>query len=287
VRKDGTDIEVNVLNTITHDVSGHLDIVIGQIEDLTPQIQAQVESREQREQLAHADRLNTLGEMATGLAHEINQPLTAISLFAQAGKRLYEAGSNDRLPEIFGKLSQHAQRAGAIIERMQTMSRQQESQKEIADCNALVLDIAKLAEAEAGIRDITIEVEVDEKLLLVVVDTVQIQQVALNLLRNGMQAMRSVNCRSGNTITLRTRLNNDGDIEVAVSDSGGGVSKRVAKNMFKSFSTTKESGMGLGLSITRAIVVAHGGQLGYHNNETGGATFSFTLPAATQGDQNG
>jgi two-component system sensor kinase FixL len=284
--KDGAVIEVNVLNSITHDVAGHLDITIGQVENLTPRLQAEAESRKQREQLAHADRLNTLGEMATGLAHEINQPLTAISLFAQAGKRLHEAGSNDRLPEIFDKLSQHAQRAGAIIERMQTMSRQQESKKEIADCNALVLDIAKLAEVEAGIRDISIEVEVGEKLLLVVVDTVQIQQVVLNLLRNGMQAMRSVNCRGGNTIILRTRSNNDGDIEVAVSDSGGGVSKRVAENMFKPFSTTKESGMGLGLSISRAIVVAHGGQLEYHNNKIGGATFLFTLPVATQGDQD-
>ncbi|WP_339673745.1 PAS domain S-box protein [Dasania marina] len=286
VRKDGTTIEVNVLNTSTHDVAGHLDIVIGQVEDLTPQLQAQAESREQREQLAHADRLNSLGEMTTGIAHEINQPLTAISLFAQAGKRLYEAGSHDRLPEIFDKLSQHAQRAGAIIERIQTMSRQQESKKEFADCNALVLDIAKLAEAEAGIRGISIEVEDDKNMLLVVVDTVQIQQVALNLLRNGMEAMRSNNYRNGNTIKIWTGYNNDGDIEVAVSDSGGGVSQRVAKNLFKPFSTTKQSGLGLGLSISRAIVVAHGGQLGFHNNEIGGATFSFTLPAATQGDQD-
>ncbi|GAA4082238.1 PAS domain S-box protein [Zhongshania borealis] len=286
VRKDGTNIEVNVLNTTTHDVDGHLDIVIGQVENLTPRLLAQAESSEQREQLAHADRLNTLGEMVTGLAHEINQPLTAISLFAQAGKRLYEAGNLDRLPEIFDKLSEHAQRAGTIIERIQTMARRQESTKEVTDCNTLVLDTAHLAEAEAGIRDITIEVEVDENLLLVIVDTVQIQQVALNLLRNGMEAMRSVNCHSGNTIKIQTKSTTDGNIEVAVSDSGGGVSSMVAKNLFTPFSTTKESGMGLGLSISRAIVVAHGGQLGYYNNEIGGATFSFTLPAATQGDQD-
>ena len=120
----------------------------------------------------------------------------------------------------------------------------------------------------------------------VIVDSVQIQQVALNLLRNGMEAMRSVECRNGNTIRLWTKRRDDGDIEVAIIDTGCGVSKTAAENLFTPFSTTKESGMGMGLSISRAIIIAHGGQLEFHNNESGGATFSFTLPAATQGDQD-
>ncbi|MCH8059539.1 MAG: histidine kinase, partial [Proteobacteria bacterium] len=218
------------------------------------------------------------------IAHEINQPLTAISLFAQAGKRLFGAEKHDRLPEIFDKLSQHAQRAGAVIERMQSMARRQESAKEIVDCNALVEEVAKLAEAEARIRDMTIEVDTESELPPIEVDTVQIQQVALNLLRNGMEAMRSVDCRDGNAVKLQTKLLGDGDIEVAVIDKGCGVSEEVAKILFTPFSTTKESGMGMGLSISRAIITAHGGHLDFHNNDSGGATFFFTLPAASQKD---
>jgi len=113
---------------------------------------------------------------------------------------------------------------------------------------------------------------------------VQIQQVALNLLRNGMEAMQSVDCRDGNTIRLQTKLCGDGDVEVAVSDSGCGVSEAVAKNLFTPFSTTKDSGMGMGLSISRAIITAHGGHLDFYNNDSGGATFFFTLPAADHED---
>jgi two-component system sensor kinase FixL len=126
----------------------------------------------------------------------------------------------------------------------------------------------------------TIEVETENELPRVAVDTVQIQQVALNLLRNGMEAMRSIDCRHGDTITLGTRLRDDGDVEVAVVDSGCGVSEAVKKIIFKPFSTTKETGTGMGLSISRSIITSHGGQLDFHNNDSSGATFFFTLPVA-------
>jgi two-component system sensor kinase FixL len=279
-RKDGSDFPIHLAVSEVHNRQERK--FVGLIRDISLQRAAENEARQHREQLAHADRLYMLGEMATGIAHEINQPLTAISLFAAAGKRLFGAGSQDRLPEIFEKLNQHAQRAGAVIERMQTMARRQESAKEIVDCNALVEEAAKLAEAEARIRDMTIEVVTENELPSVVVDTVQIQQVVLNLLRNGMEAMRSVDCRDGNSIRLQTQFGDDGDVEVAVIDKGCGVSEEVAKKLFTPFSTTKESGMGMGLSISRAIVIAHGGQLDFYNNDTGGATFFFTLPAANQ-----
>lgn len=258
---------------------------VGLIRDISREREAENEARQHREQLAHVDRLNMLGEMATGIAHEINQPLTAISLFAQAGRRMLDADNPDRLPELFEKLGTQAQRAGAVIERMQTMARQRESVKEVVDCNALVEEVAKLAEAETRIRDMTIEVETENELPHVAVDTVQIQQVALNLLRNGMEAMRSVDCCHGETITLRTRLRDDGDIEVAVVDSGCGVSEAAERKIFTPFSTTKETGMGMGLSISRSIITSHGGQLDFHNNDSNGATFFFTLPVAA-GESN-
>ena len=259
---------------------------VGLVRDISRERAAENQAQQHLGQLAHVDRLIMLDEMATGIAHEINQPLTAISLFANSGKRLFDAGNQERIPEIFDKLSQHAQRASAVIERIQTMARRKETTKEVVDCNALVEEVAKLAEAEARIRDMTIQVETTRDLPPVAVDSVQIQQVALNLLRNGMESMSPANLRDGNTIRLQTKLRPNGDVEVAVIDSGCGVSAAVAKNLFTPFSTTKESGMGMGLSISHAIITAHDGYLDFRNNDSGGATFLFTLPPASKEDKN-
>lgn len=256
---------------------------VGLIRDISKQRAAEMAARQHIEQLAHADRLNMLGEMATGIAHEINQPLTAISLFSQGGKRLLDTGKIDRLPDIFDKLSQHALRAGAIIERMQSMARESESVRKLADLNVLIEEVVKLAEADARMRDIEIEFVPSAVLPTVLVDEVQIQQVALNLLRNGMEAMRSTGCRDGNVITMQTMLRGDGDVEVTVVDSGSGVDNEIADKIFTPFSTTKDSGMGMGLSLSRTIIIAHGGELAFFNNESGGATFYFTLPVEQLG----
>jgi len=254
---------------------------VGLIKDISDQRAAEEEARRHRENLAHVDRLNMLGEMATGIAHEINQPLTAISLFARAGGKLIGTGKEDRMPEIFDKLNQHAYRASAVIERVQNMARRRESAKEIIDCNELVQDVAKLAETEARFRDMTIEVQAENRTLPVFVDAVQVQQVALNLLRNGMEAMDSIDCRNGSSLQLQT-ISRDDEIEVAVTDCGAGVSDEIAETLFSPFSTTKRSGLGMGLSISRSIITAHGGRLDFHKNGAGGATFFFTLPVADQ-----
>ena len=275
-RKDGSVIPIHLS---VSEVRSHLGRkFVGLIRDISEQRAAERAARQHIEQLAHADRLNMLGEMSTGIAHEINQPLTAISLFAQGGKRLLDAGKTDRLPDIFDKLSQHALRAGAIIERMQSMAREGESVRKSVDFNVIIEEVVKLAEVDARMRDIEIEFVPSVGLPLVSVDAVQIQQVALNLLRNGMESMRSISCRDGNIITLRTTLRDDGDVEVMVVDSGSGVGKEIAKRIFTPFSTTKDSGMGMGLSLSRTIIMAHGGELAFFNNESGGATFYFTLP---------
>jgi PAS domain S-box-containing protein len=260
---------------VNHDV--HLE---GFVTDITEQRSAESEAREHREHLAHVDRLNLLGEMATGIAHEINQPLTAISLFVQAGGRMAHEGKIEKLPEIFDKLIRHAHRASAVIERMQNLARRRESARTTVSCNDLVRDVVRLADAEARIRDMTINVDTEIGLPDVSVDSVQIQQVALNLLRNGMESMQSVDCKNGNTIGLHASQLDDGMIEFAVIDSGSGVPEAEVDKLFAPFSTTKKSGMGMGLSISRAIVTAHGGRLDFRNNEAGGATFFFTLPPA-------
>jgi two-component system sensor kinase FixL len=279
-RKDGSQFPIFLsVNEVPHWPERQF---VGMIRDLSDQRAAENEARQHRENLAHFDRLNMLGEMATGIAHEINQPLTAISLFAQAGNRLLQSGKKDRISEIFEKLTKHSLRASAVIQRMQNMARRQEGIRETISCLSLCEEVAKLAEAEAGIRDMTIEVKTEARLPDVAVDTVQIQQVALNLLRNGMESMQSVNCCNGTTIRLQTGLNADGDILVSVIDSGSGVTAEVAEKLFTPFSTTKKSGMGMGLSISRAIIIAHGGHLNFFNNESSGATFFFTLPPVSE-----
>lgn len=283
LRKDGTTFPIyfSISEIVTQ---GELKIV-GLIRDVSEQRAAESEARQHREHLAHVDRLNTLGEMATGIAHEINQPLTAISLFVQAGGRLAASGETEKLPAIFDKLMQHAHRASSVIERMQSMAKRHESVKETLSCRSLIGEVAKLAEAEARIRDMVIDVDTKSGLPDVSVDSVQIQQVALNLLRNGMEAMQSVNCENGNAIGLKSRLSEDGNIEVAVIDRGSGVSEDAKDVLFAPFATTKKSGMGMGLSISRAIITAHGGRLDFFNNEKGGATFYFTLPPAESKDR--
>ncbi len=283
VRKDGDVIEVSVVNAVTHDASGRPNLIIGQVTDLTAQIRAQTEIRQQHALLAHADRLHTLGEMATGIAHEINQPLTAISLFAQTGKRLFEAGDYASLKEIFDKLSQHSQRAGAIVERIQAMAQRKEGAKQIVDLNDLIEDVLYLAEVDASSSDISIELDLASESLNVEVDVVQIQQVALNLLRNSIDAMRSIECLNGKIVQVSTRRRDDGFLEVVVRDSGCGVPDELAEELFESFLSTKSTGLGMGLPISKAIITAHGGQMEFRNNDVCGAAFSFTLPAAEGG----
>lgn len=267
--------------------SGEVMFLVTESHDITEQKRAEEEARQHRDRIAHVSRLSTLGEMAAGIAHEINQPLTAISLFAQAGRRLINAGEFGKMDEVCHKLNEHALRASDVVERMQTMARQGEGAKEVVDCNELIGSAVRLAESDARIRDIEIEFQRGGSLPPVSVDGVQIQQVAINLLRNGMEAMLSADCCNSKSISIRTRLREENEIEVAVTDCGPGVPAGRVNKLFIPFSTTKKNGMGMGLSISQAIVRAHGGRLDFYNNNTGGATFWFTLPAAEKESRNG
>ena len=261
--------------------AGDVIFLVADSHDITEHRLAEEEARHHRERIAHVSRLSTLGEMAAGIAHEINQPLTAISLFAQAGRRLIEAEDFEKMGDVCHKLNEHALRASDVVERMQAMARQGESKKDILDCNELIGTAVRLAESEARIRDIEVELEKADELPPVYVDGVQIQQVALNLLRNGMEAMLAANCCGDKTIVIRTRALNEKEVEISVIDCGYGVPEENIDKLFTPFSTTKKSGMGMGLSISQAIVRAHGGRIGFRNNDTRGATFWFTLPAAS------
>jgi len=278
-RKDGSLFPIHLsVSEVPHLSERKL---VGLIRDLSEQRAAEQEAREHRERLAHVDRLNILGGMATGIAHEINQPLSAISMYAQSGIRFLEGDvpKPERLRDALEKLGIQAHRAGAIIERMQQLGKQHESQRETIDGNVLMKEVHNLAETEARIRDMEIELDLCHGSCLIVGDPVQIQQVALNLLRNGMEAMASIARSQDRHIVLSTQRTDEG-FTVYVTDRGIGVSKEVAESLYQPFATTKKTGMGLGLSICRSIISAHGGRLGFTNNQHSGATFYFVLPYA-------
>ena len=283
-RKDGSVFAIHL--SVSEIQSHEKTMFVGLIRDITQQRATAEQTRKYIEQMAHVERLNSLGEMAAGIAHEVNQPLTAISLFSQSGKSLCNSGKFDRLPEIFEKVSQHARRAGAVLERMQVMTKQGDRQKELVDCNLLIGDVVKLAESDARMRNISIKISLCESSANVFVDTVQIQQVMLNLLRNGMEAMQAAKLENGNIIELRAELisqtphrpNRQTVVKISVLDSGCGLSSNMTDKLFTAFSSTKENGMGIGLSISKSIIEEHGGRIHYSSNSPAGTVFYFILP---------
>jgi len=283
-RKDGTTFPIHL--SVSEFQNNENRMFVGLIRDITQQLASEKQKRLHIEQLAHADRLNALGEMAAGIAHEINQPLTAISLYSQTAKNFCDSEQFEKLPAIFEKMSQHARRAGAVIESMQVMTRQGDRVKEAVSCQLLIDDVIKLAESEARLRDITIHAFVSNKLTSVSVDRVQIQQVILNLLRNGMEAMHAIAYKNGTRITIKAILNTENCVEIAISDTGCGISEEITKKLFTPFLSTKKNGTGIGLSISKRIIEEHGGYINFANNKPAGAVFSFTLPVHEQGVDN-
>jgi two-component system sensor kinase FixL len=287
-RKDGTTfpIHLSVSEIPNHEEKMYVEL----IRDITQQRLLEDEASSHIEQMAHADRLNALGEMAAGIAHEINQPLTAISLFSQTAKNFCEIGKFERLPELFDKISQQSLRAGSVLERVQMMTRQGDRSKEVIDSNILIDEVKKLAESEARLRDINIQLLPCHQKKNVFVDRVQIQQVILNLLRNGMEAMQSIDCRNGAIIKLQIKLQikvkADNCIEILVIDTGCGIPNSMIDNLFTPFSTTKKNGTGIGLSISKSIVEEHGGHIHFSENKPAGAIFYFTLPIHEEGIPN-
>ena len=281
LRKDDTEFPLHLsVSEVFHQTERKF---VGIIRDISKQKKMERDAAEARDQLAHMDRVNMLSEMATGIAHEINQPLTAISMYAQTALRLLELPEPklDLLTTALEKLSVQSHRAGSVIERMQQMVRHEDSERQVISCNDLIEGVRNLAEIEAQLRNIEIEFIPNLKQCFLLTDSIQIQQVALNLLRNGMQAMESIACKNGNRISINIEAFNE-QVKFSIIDQGTGITSEVDKILFKPFSSTKKQSMGIGLSLCRSIINSHGGQIGYNNNTRGGATFYFTLPLYNQ-----
>jgi C4-dicarboxylate-specific signal transduction histidine kinase len=221
-----------------------------------------------------------MGEMATGLAHELNQPLTAIVAYVDACQELVESGRMDsvQLAEVLRAVSGQAERAGQIIHRLRSMIKRSQPIRSPMSVNDAVREVAVLFEAEARQAGVTVRLELGEDLLETAADFLQIQQVVLNLMRNGLEAMTDV-AQDQRQLTIATGRLPAGDAEIAVADMGHGLACDSVEQPFEPFFTTKANGLGLGLSISRTIVEAHGGRIWITPNSTQGVTARFTLPS--------
>jgi two-component system, LuxR family, sensor kinase FixL len=254
----------------------------GFVRDLTERQKAGRRIQDLQAELLHASRLSVRGQMASTMAHELNQPLTAVTNYLEAGRQLLATGvgSPERLGEIMEKAVAQAQRAGEVIRQLRQFVSKGETERRIESLNQLVEEALALALVGARQRGVRTSLELDHSLPPVLVDHVQIQQVVLNLVRNAIEAMEEMEQRE---LVVATRTVPDQDLaEVIVADSGPGIAPELADRLFQPFVTTKKTGMGLGLSICREIVEAHHGRLTTTPESSHGTEFVMTLPIASR-----
>ncbi|MEK1888400.1 MAG: PAS domain S-box protein, partial [Phyllobacterium sp.] len=284
-RKDGSTFPMKL--AVGEIKTGDKLFFTGFIRDLTEREESAARLHELQGELARLARLNELGEMASTLAHELNQPLSAIANYAQGCARLLrdiDDGLASKMREALEETSRQALRAGQIIRHLREFVTRGETDKAPEDIRKLVEEAGALAlvgSRERGVRSVF---EFDPKARLVMVDGVQIQQVLINLMRNAMEAMRDMEKRE---LLVQTSLDEKGWVVIEVADTGGGIPDEIAPQLFKPFMTTKPGGMGVGLSISKRIVESHGGEIAVRKNESGGTTFRFTLPSIGDEHSNG
>lgn len=260
---------------------GDLHQFTGFVRDLTETQETRKRLQELQSELVHISRLTAMGEMASSLAHELNQPLSAIANYLRGASRLMEQPGMDvdKLREPIEKATAQALRAGDVIRRLRTFVASGETEHRPESLASMIEE--SLALALVGVQDRSLQVRTRSGYAsdLVQADKVQIQQVLLNLIRNAVEALRQT---QGSTVVVETATEPGGGAIVRIIDTGPGVSPAVVERLFQPFMTTKKEGMGVGLSICRTIVEAHGGRLWHEETPGGGATFAFTLPPATE-----
>lgn len=254
--------------------------VTGMVRDVTLRKEQERHDKALLDELAHVTRLGLMGEMASGIAHEVNQPLSAIASYTQACLNFMQNGQPDmvQLSNILQKTQQQALNAGQIIHRMRDFVKFKTIHRTDVDINSLVHICIDLCVAELKHNNITQRFELSNDLPLASVDSVQIEQVLINLLRNGIDALKTLPSTMRRQLSIQTKLNNGSTIEVRVKDNGLGIEEHDQKKILTPFFTTKSDGMGMGLSISQSIIKAHEGSLHFNSKTGKGTTFYFTLP---------
>ena len=277
-RKDGTNFPLEL--AVGEVQAAGRRLFAGFVKDVSARQQSEQRLQELQSELIHVARLSAMGEMASALAHELNQPLTAIINYAQTARGLAKRRPEESasgLVSLLGKTVQQASRAGQIIRRLRQFIAKGETDRALEDINAVVEEASSLALIGTGGKGIATRRVLEKGLPPVLLDKIQIHQVITNLIRNGVDALDGVKRRE---IVITTRRAGQDSIEIDVADSGPGLAPKVAERLFQPFVTTKPGGLGIGLSICRSIVEAHGGRLWVSDNPGGGTIFHVRLPTA-------
>ncbi len=280
----------NAYFTVNHPLrreDGSIYGLCGISTDISERKHREQQDKKHLDELAHVTRLGLMGEMASGIAHEVNQPLAAISSYTQVSLNLINAENPDlvKLTEILSKTQQQALRAGQIIHRMREFVKSHSKYRSSADINTLIHEAVGLCNAELKQNDIELTFDLESNLPPVYVDYIQIEQVIINLIRNSVEALQNLPAKQQRQLTINSRLTSNNDIQVRVKDNEPGLDTDQQQKILTPFYTTKADGMGMGLSISRSLVEAHDGTLHFNSRPGKGTTFYFTLPIRKKSDE--
>jgi two-component system sensor kinase FixL len=281
-RKDGSTFPLEL--AVGEMKSENARFFTGFIRDITERQEAEARLQELQSEIVHISRLTALGEMASALAHELNQPLSAIANYMKGSRRLLQGRTDDQskmIMEAMEKAAEQSLRAGDIIRRLRDFVARGETERRIESLNKLLEEASALALVGTRDRGVRVTYVFDPAVDLVLVDKVQIQQVVLNLVRNAIESMEQTSRRE---LVIATERERDGMAAVSVTDTGSGIAPEIASHLFQPFMTTKQQGLGVGLTISRTIVESHGGVISVAPNPRGGTTFRFTVRAVSQED---
>lgn len=280
IRKDGTPVDVSVTISPIRNSTGTVIGASKTIRDISERKITEARLQSLASELSHVARVSEMGQVSAAIAHELNQPLTAVLNYTNVAKRLIAAtdeGAKPKAYEAVSKAGEQAVRAGQIIRRLRDFVEKRESARSLENVNEITEDALALGLIGTKSADIKTTLVLSEQVAPILVDRVQIQQVLVNLLRNAVEAMAQSTRRE---LTITTATTGEDVVLVSVADTGIGISEELANRLFRPFVTTKPGGMGIGLAISRSIIEAHGGRLSLAPNPGGGTVFQFTLPAA-------
>src|SRR4051794_2289434 len=278
-RKDGSTFPMEL--AVGEMRSNNSRFFTGFIRDLTERQRTEARLQELQSELLHVSRLTAMGEMAAALAHELNQPLSAIASYMKGSRRLLERPTEKEIGQIrdaMDKAAEQALRAGQIIRRLRDFVSRGETERHVESVKKLIEEASALALVGTKEHGVRVAFRLDPHRDLVLVDKVQIQQILLNLIRNGIEAMEG---SARKELVIASAPHERKFVEISVADTGSGIAPEIASKLFQPFVTTKRQGMGVGLSISHSIVENHGGQMRAEPNTGGGTVFRFTLPAVT------
>jgi PAS domain S-box-containing protein len=282
VRPDGATRNVHSVGRPIFNDSGHLTEVIGTVMDVTERNRSEERLRAAQAELAHMARVTTMGELAASIAHELSQPLAAVTTNASACFRWLEGAQPnlDEARQSLTRIVREGHRAGNVIQRIRSLLAKERQQMSLVDLNEVIREVLALITYEISRTDVLLQTELDNALPTINGDRVQLQQVILNLVMNATEAT-AANPGEASPILVTSETHGPNDVVISIRDSGGGIDLKNVDQLFTPFFSTKPGGLGMGLSISRSIIEAHGGRLWAVANEAAGATFRFSLPSCT------